>query len=107
MAKKILAQLAIVSMLLVPTAIRADESRPNIVILLADDLGREDCGFTGAPRIKTPNLDRLAAAGAARRLLRAAVVQPHVRGSLNRTLPNALRSPGQRREALGTVWSTP
>jgi arylsulfatase A-like enzyme len=33
---------------------------PNIVILLADDLGYGDLAFTGAPDVKTPNLDRLA-----------------------------------------------
>ena len=34
---------------------------PNIVILLADDLGYGDLAFTGAPDVQTPNLDRLAA----------------------------------------------
>lgn len=36
--------------------------RPNIVIIVADDLGYGDVGFTGS-RIKTPNLDRLVAEG--------------------------------------------
>lgn len=36
---------------------------PNVVIIVADDLGFGDVGFTGAKDIKTPNLDRLAATG--------------------------------------------
>jgi arylsulfatase A-like enzyme len=38
--------------------------QPNIVLILADDLGREDCGFMGGKQIKTPQIDKLAAAGA-------------------------------------------
>lgn len=37
--------------------------RPNIVFIVADDLGFGDLGSYGATRIKTPNLDRLAAHG--------------------------------------------
>ncbi|MEY2750098.1 MAG: Arylsulfatase [Verrucomicrobiota bacterium] len=38
--------------------------RPDIVFLLIDDLGFADCGFNGGQQIKTPNIDRLAKAGA-------------------------------------------
>ena len=37
----------------------ADERRPNVVILLADDLGSKDIGCYGGP-VKTPVLDELA-----------------------------------------------
>jgi arylsulfatase A-like enzyme len=39
------------------------QDRPNIVFIIADDLGRGDLGCYGQTKIKTPNLDRLAAAG--------------------------------------------
>jgi len=38
-------------------------SRPNIVFLIADDLGYGDLGCFGQKRIRTPNLDRMAAEG--------------------------------------------
>jgi arylsulfatase A-like enzyme len=39
------------------------QSKPNIVFILADDLGYGDIGCYGATRVKTPNLDRLAKGG--------------------------------------------
>ncbi|MGH9627266.1 MAG: sulfatase-like hydrolase/transferase, partial [Bryobacteraceae bacterium] len=37
--------------------------RPNIVFVLADDLGCFDLGCYGQEKIRTPNIDRLAAEG--------------------------------------------
>jgi len=42
----------------------ATARKPNIIHIVADDLGWKDVGFNGATDIKTPNLDRLAAGGA-------------------------------------------
>ncbi|MDY3562728.1 arylsulfatase [Gemmata sp. JC673] len=68
-------QLTVLLFLLAPLSVaRADPpAQPNVVFLLADDLGREDCGFMGGKEIKTPNIDKIAAAGAT---LDAFYVQP-------------------------------
>lgn len=45
-----------------PLGALAEQQRPNVIIMLADDLGWSDVGFHGGD-IDTPSLDRLAAEG--------------------------------------------
>jgi arylsulfatase A-like enzyme len=42
---------------------RSVDARPNIVLILMDDLGYGDIGSHGVPDAKTPNIDRLAREG--------------------------------------------
>lgn len=41
----------------------AVQQKPNIIVILADDLGYGDLGCYGASAVKTPNIDRLAKEG--------------------------------------------
>ena len=50
-------------LMLVAAAGMAQSNRPNIIIILADDLGYGDIGTFGATDIRTPNIDRLASNG--------------------------------------------
>jgi arylsulfatase A-like enzyme len=45
------------------TARRDQQAAPNIIFVMADDLGYGDLGCYGATQIPTPNIDRLAEAG--------------------------------------------
>jgi arylsulfatase A-like enzyme len=44
-------------------ALAVEGPKPNILVILFDDLGVQDQGYLGAADLKTPNIDRLAAGG--------------------------------------------
>ncbi len=48
---------------LFPMGLSAAERKPNIIVIVADDLGYADVGFQGCKDIPTPHLDTLAKSG--------------------------------------------
>jgi arylsulfatase A-like enzyme len=54
--------LTLIAILLLPplVALNADEVKPNVLLIISDDQGFGDFGFTGNKLVRTPNLDRLA-----------------------------------------------
>ena len=48
---------------LLTVGLAAAERKPNIIVILSDDLGYGDIGCYGAAKVKTPNLDKLASEG--------------------------------------------
>jgi arylsulfatase A len=61
--KHYLLPLLIVTGLLGISQLKAQTTKPNIIVIFADDLGYGDLGVYGHPTIQTPNLDRMAFEG--------------------------------------------
>lgn len=51
---------SILFVLMLCSSALSQESRPNVIFIMADDQGYGDLGCTGNPIIKTPNIDHLA-----------------------------------------------
>jgi N-sulfoglucosamine sulfohydrolase len=72
-SKQIPAQVLIFLMLMTQSALYGspgkdmkaaqNDSRPNLILIIADDMAWDDCGVCGHPDIRTPNIDRLAGEG--------------------------------------------
>ena len=56
-------KLLVTAFALTVTAFAADAAKPNIILCMTDDQGWGDVSYNGLTKIKTPNLDALAAAG--------------------------------------------
>jgi arylsulfatase A-like enzyme len=54
---------ALAAFMLLPCLASGETRPPNIVVIMADDLGYGDIGCYGATKIRTPNIDRLAGQG--------------------------------------------
>lgn len=61
MPRRLLPALCLAAVCAVP--VPAVEERPNVIFILADDLGWADLGCYGSTFHRTPHLDRLAARG--------------------------------------------
>ena len=55
--------LSLLALSLSSVPLLAKALRPNVILIVADDLGYSDLGCYGSKTIRTPNLDRLAAEG--------------------------------------------
>ena len=54
---------ALILCAVLPAVLAAAERKPNIIVIMADDLGFGDVSSYGAKDFSTPNIDRLAAEG--------------------------------------------
>ena len=54
---------AVLLLAALPMPVSADTGKPNVILIMADDVGHECFGAYGSTQYQTPNLDRLASAG--------------------------------------------
>jgi arylsulfatase A-like enzyme len=60
---KFISQFLLAGLLIASTTLAATHRKPNIVFILADDLGYGEIGCYGQTKIKTPNIDKLRSEG--------------------------------------------
>jgi len=81
-------------------------SQPNIIFILADDLGYGELGCYGGKDIETPNLDQLASQGVrfTRAYANSTVCSPSRASILFGTYPDRLGVPGVIRDVAINTW---
>ena len=86
-------------------SIQAQE-KPNIIFILADDLGYGDLGCYGATDIETPNIDKLAESGIkfTRAYANSTVCSPSRAAILTGNYPDAVGVPGVIRDMPNNTW---
>lgn len=55
--------LSLLTLVFLAAPLLSAEKKPNVILILADDLGRAELGSYGQKKIRTPSLDRLATQG--------------------------------------------
>ena len=56
-------QISLIGLFIFPFSLKGQENRPNIILIMADDLGYECLSCDGSQTYQTPNLDTLALSG--------------------------------------------
>lgn len=86
----------------------ADAPRPNVLFILADDLGWGDLGCQGHPTLRTPVIDRLAAEGirCTQYSVASPICSPSRAALLTGKRPAALRFHWVLADAKGNAWRT-
>lgn len=82
------------------------QEKPNIIFILADDLGYGDLGCYGATDIQTPNIDKLAESGIkfTRAYANSTVCSPSRAAILTGNYPDAVGVPGVIRDMPNNNW---
>ncbi len=102
---KKLSLLAAAFALCIPAAVHADDKRPNIIFIMADDLGNADLGYRGG-QIQSPNIDKLAQEGVRlESFYGQQVCTPCPRGAYDRSLSHALWAPDAGDLPKPHLWS--
>ena len=61
--RKMLWTLGLLYLMLTSANAAEGPNRPNVVLIIADDMAWDDCGAYGNPMVRTPHIDRLAREG--------------------------------------------